>query len=218
VSRLGEGAEIMVIEAGMQPRVVAALGRDRDAALSAIGSAEAHDLPNRVIDAIRTARALVGTDARAEIHVFTDGAYALASTPETTDPRVRWTQVARGGRNVAITSLAVRKNYFGSFDYQAFASLVNYTGESQTFDFVLTVEGQTIAEKSVTLEPNVRRSLVLPFSHTGGGSVVARAKVDDDLAADNVAYAVLPPPRKISVLLVSRATCSWRKSSRPIPR
>src|SRR6185369_15568950 len=88
-------------------------------------------------------------------------------------------------------------------DYQAFASLVNYTGESQTFDFALAVEGQTIAEKSVTLEPNVRRSLVLPFSHTGGGNVVARVKVDDDLAADNVAYAVLPPPRKISVLLVS---------------
>jgi uncharacterized membrane protein len=203
VSRLGEGAEIMVIEAGVQPRVVAALGRDRDTALSAIGSAEAHDLPSRVIDAVRTARALVGTDPRAEIHVFTDGAYALASGPETTDPRVHWNQVAQSGRNVAITSLAVRKNYYGSFDYQAFASLVNYTGESRTFDFALTVDGQNIAEKSVTLEPNVRRSLVLPFSHTGGGNVVARLKVDDDLAADNVAYAVLPPPRKISVLLVS---------------
>jgi Ca-activated chloride channel family protein len=203
VSRLGEGAEIMVIEAGVQPRVVAALGRDRDAALSAIGSAEAHDIPSRVVDGIRTARALVGADPRAEIHVFTDGAYALASTPDTTDARVHWHQVARGGRNVALTSLAVRKNYYGSFDYQAFASLVNYTGETQTFDFALTVEGQTIAEKSVTLEPNVRRSLVLPFSHTGGGNVVARVKVDDDLAADNVAYAVLPPPRKISVLLVS---------------
>src|SRR5687767_8447342 len=33
VGRLGEGAEVMVIEAGVQPRVVAALGRDRDRAI-----------------------------------------------------------------------------------------------------------------------------------------------------------------------------------------
>jgi Ca-activated chloride channel family protein len=203
VSRLGEGAETMVIEAGVQPRVVAALGRDRDAALAAIRAAEPHDLPNRVIEAVHTARALVGTDARAEIHVFTDGAYQLASSPESTDPRVRWIGVGRGGQNVAITSLAVRKNYYGSFDYQAFASLVNYSREPQTFDFKLDVDGKTIAEKSVSLEPSVRRALVLPFSHTGGGTVVARVKVDDDLASDDVAYAVLPPPRKIAVLLVS---------------
>jgi uncharacterized membrane protein len=203
VSRLGEGAETMVIEAGVQPRVVAALGRDRDGALAAIRAAEPHDLPNRVIEAVRTARALVGADARAEIHVFTDGAYQLAATPESTDPRVRWIGVGRGGQNVAITSLAVRKNYYGSFDYQAFASLVNYSREPQTFDFKLEVDGQTIAEKSVSLEPSVRRALVLPFSHTGGGNVVARVKVDDDLDTDNVAYAVLPPPRKIAVLLVS---------------
>src|SRR6185369_13463460 len=103
-------------------------------------------------------------------------------------------------------------------DYQAFASLVNYTGESQTFDFALAVEGQTIAEKSVTLEPNVRRSLVLPFSHTGGGNVVARVKVDDDLAADNVAYAVLPPPRKIAVLLVSPGNLFLEKVLRTDPQ
>src|SRR5437867_5986700 len=203
VSRLGEGAETMVIEAGVQPRVVAAFGRDRDGALAAIRAAEARDLPNRVIEAVRTARALVGTDARAAIHVFTDGAYQLAATPESTDPRVRWIGVGRGGQNVAITSLAVRKNYYGSFDYQAFASLVNYSREPQTFDFKLEVDGQTIAEKSISLEPSVRRALVLPFSHTGGGNVVARVKVDDDLDTDNVAYAVLPPPRKIAVLLVS---------------
>ncbi|MGH7354915.1 MAG: vWA domain-containing protein, partial [Candidatus Rokuibacteriota bacterium] len=57
VRRLGEGAEIMVIEAGVQPRVVAALGRDHDRALAAIGAAQPRDLPNRLPEAIRTARA-----------------------------------------------------------------------------------------------------------------------------------------------------------------
>ncbi|HYN63059.1 MAG TPA: vWA domain-containing protein, partial [Candidatus Limnocylindrales bacterium] len=53
------------------------------------------------------------------------------------------------------------------------------------------------------LEPNVRRAVVLPFSHPGGGVVRARLNVSDDLEADNAAYAVIPPPRDIAVLLVS---------------
>jgi uncharacterized membrane protein len=203
VSRLGEGAEVMVIETGVQPHVLAPLGRDRERALSAVRAAQARDLPNRLAEAVQTARALVGGDPRAEIHVFTDAALGPGQVPEA-DPRVRWVRVGQGAsRNVAITNLAVRKTYYGSFEYQAFASLVNYTPETQTFTFTLEVDGTTLADRAVTLEPNVRRSVVVPFSHSGGGTVRAALDVRDDLAVDNVAWAVLPPPRKISVLLVS---------------
>jgi Ca-activated chloride channel family protein len=203
VRRLAEGAEVMVIESAVQPRVRAALSRDRDRALDAIWSARASDSPHRVVESVRIARALVGTDPRAEIHVFTDGAFTVAATPDTTDPRLRWVGVGQGGRNVAITNFSVRKMSYGSFEYQAFASLVNWTPETQTFDFSLSVDDKSIAEKSVTLEPNVRRSLVLPFTHPGGGTVKASIDVRDDLDTDNAAWAVLPPPRKIAVLLVS---------------
>ncbi len=203
VRRLGEAAEVMVVEAGVQPTVTAALSRDHDRALGAIRAAYARDLPNRLVEAVRTARALVGADSGAEIHVFTDGAYSLAASPETSDPRVRWVGVGRRSNNVGITNLSVRKSYAGSFDYQAFVSLVNYTSEAQTFEFSLEVDGRSLAEKSVTLEPSVRRSVVLPFTHNGGGAVAARLHINDDLAADNVAWAVLPPPRKIAVTLVS---------------
>ena len=194
VRRLGEAAEVMVIEAAVQPTVSAALSRDHDRALAAIRAAHARDLPNRLPEAVRTARALVGADPRAEIHVFTDGAYTLASSAETTDPRVHWIGIGRRSQNVGITNLSVRKSYANSFEYQAFVSLVNYTPEPQTFDFSLEVDGRALAEKSVTMEPSVRRSVVLPFSHNGGGAVAARLHIKDDLDSDNVAWAVLPPP------------------------
>jgi uncharacterized membrane protein len=218
VRRLSEGAEVMVIESGVQPRVTAALSRDHDRALGAIWSAQSHDLPHRLTDAIRIARALVGTDPRAEIHVFTDGAFTLAATPETTDGRLHWVGVGQGGRNVGITNLAVRKASYGSFDYQAFASLVNWTPESQTFTFTLSLDDKAIAEKSVTLEPSVRRSLVLPFTHNGGGTVKATINVRDDLETDNTAWAVLPPPRKIAVLLVSPGNLFLEKVLRTDPQ
>jgi uncharacterized membrane protein len=218
VSQLGEGAEVMVVETGVHPRVLAPLSRDRERALAAIRSAQPRDLPHRVPEAIRTARALVGTDPRAEIYVFTDGAFVTTEGPDVTDPRLRWIGVGRGGRNVGITSIAVRKSYYGSFDYQAFASLVNYSAEPQTFTFTLDVDGTTIADKSLTLEPSIRRSLVLPFSHTGGGTVRASIDVRDDLATDNVAWAVLPPPRKIQVLLVSPGNLFLEKVLRTDPQ
>ena len=217
VRRLGEAAEVMVIETGVQPHVTAALGRDRDRALSAIRNAEPRDLPHRLPEALRTARALVGSDPRAEIHVFTDGAFTLGQAAETSDPRIRWVGVGRRGYNVGIVSLAIRKTYYGSFGYQAFVSLVNHSPESQTFDFGLAIDGQTIAEKSLTLEPNVRRSIVLPFTHQGGGTVTAKINVSDDLATDNVAYAVIPPPKKIAVTLVSPGNLFLEKVLRTDP-
>ncbi len=217
VSGLGEGAEVMVVESGVPPRVVAALSRDREAALAAVQAAQPHDLPHKVPAALRTARALVGGDPRAEIYVFTDGAFAPRNGPEMNDGRVRWISVGRGGRNVGITNLAVRKAYYGSFDYQAFASLVNTSDQVQTFTFTLEVDGSTLAERQVTLDPSVRRSLVLPFSHTGGGTVKAAIDARDDLDVDNTAWAVLPPPRKIQVLLVSAGNLFLEKVLRTDP-
>src|SRR5262249_6908268 len=198
-----EGAEVMVIEAGVQPKVTAALARDRERALGAIRSAQARDLPTRLVEAVRTARALVAADPRAEIHGFTDGALNLPQSEDTTDPRVRWIGVGQQGKNVAITSLSIRKNYYGAFDYQAFVSLVNYSSEAQTFTFRLELDGKSIAEKEVSLEPNVRRSEVLPFSHGGSGTVTPRTPVGDHLEVDNVAYALLQPPRRPALLLAS---------------
>src|SRR2546422_2529325 len=218
VRGLGEGAEVMVIEAGVQPKVTAALARDRERALAAIRAAQARDLPTRVLEAVRTARALVAAEPRAEIHVFTDGAFTLPQSQDVADPRVRWVGVGRHGQNVAITSLSIRKNYYGAFDYQAFVALVNYSVEPQTFSFRLDLDGKSIAEKEVTLEPSVRRSMVLPFSHSGGGTVTARLRIDDDLAVDNTAYAVLPPPRKMAVLLVSAGNLFLEKVLRTDPQ
>jgi uncharacterized membrane protein len=218
VHHLSEGAEVMVLESGVQPKVTAALARGRERALAAIRAAQARDLPNRLVETVRTARALVAADPRAEIHVFTDGAFVLPPGPETSDPRVRWIGVGRRSQNVGITNLSIRKAYFGSFDYQAFVSLVNFTAEPQTFTFTLELDRQTIAEKQVTLEPSVRRSVVLPFSHGGGGTVTARLGIDDDLAVDDVAYAVLPPPRKIGVLLVSPGNLFLEKVLRTDPQ
>ncbi len=203
LGRLGEGAEVMVIDAGVQPRVVVPFTREHDRVAAGLRSLEAHDLPNRLAEGLRTARALVGSDPRAEIHVFTDGAHPDAVGAQGTDGRVRWTGVGRRSHNVGITSLAVRRNYFGNYNSQAFFSVGNFSTEPQTLSLRLTLDDETLTERTLTLDPQVRRAIVVPFSEQRGGVLKLKLDVADDLAADNVAYAVIPAPRTLSVLLVS---------------
>jgi uncharacterized membrane protein len=218
LGRLGEGAEVMLIEAGVQPRVVAPFTRKHEQVAWAIRSLTPRDLPNRLGEGIRTARALVGQDPRAEIHVFTDGAHPEALPAQGDDARVRWTGVGQRSNNVGITSLAVRRNYFGSYNSQAFLSVANFSAEPRTFSLTLTLDDETLAEKTLTLDPEVRRSVVVPFSDQGGGVVRARLNVSDDLEADNVAYAVIPPPRSIAVLLVSPGNLFLEKALKTDPQ
>ncbi len=203
LGRLGEGAEVMVVEAGVQPKVVVPFTREHDRVASALRSMEGHDLPNRLAEGLRTARALVGADPRAEIHVFTDGAHPEAAKAQGDDVRVRWTGVGRRSHNVGITSLAVRRNYFGTYNSQAFFSVGNFSAERQSFSLRLTLDDETLTERTLTLDPQVRRAIVVPFSEQRGGVLKLRLDVSDDLDADNVAYAVIPAPRTLSVLLVS---------------
>ena len=218
VDRLSLGAEVMVIEAGVNPRVSAPLSRDHDRAATALAGAQAHDVPSRLTEAVRTARALTADDPHAEIQVFTDGTHPPAEGDGLGDPRIRWHGVGRRSDNVGITSFAIRKDYFSSFEYQAFLSLVNFGKTEKSFAFTLELDGKTLASKSLTLGPDVRRAMVVPFGNQGGGVVTARLDVADDLVADNVAYAVLPPPRKIAVLLVTPGNLFLEKELRTDPR
>jgi Ca-activated chloride channel family protein len=218
LGRLGEGAEVMVIEAGVQPRVAVPFTRTHEDVAAGIKRLVPHDLPNKLGEGIRTARALVGQDPRAEIHVFTDGAHPETIKAQADDVRVRWTGVGRRSNNVGITSLAVRRNYTGTYNSQAFLSVANFSPTPQSFSLTLTLDGETLAEKTLTLDPEVRRAVVVPFSDQGGGVVRARLNLSDDLDADNVAHAVIPPVRAISVLLVSPGNLFLEKVLRTDPQ
>jgi len=218
LGQLGEGAEVMVIDAGVQPRVLVPFTREHDRVASSIRSMEAHDLPNRLAEGLRTARALVGTDPRAEIHVFTDGSHPAAARAQGNDVRVRWTGTGRRSHNVGITSLAVRRNYFGTYNSQAFFSVGNFSSEQQNLSLRLTLDDEVLSERTLTLGPQVRRAIVVPFSEQRGGVLKLRLDVSDDLDADNVAYAVIPPPRTISVLLVSPGNLFLEKALQTDPQ
>ncbi len=215
----GRGAEVMVIEAGIHPRVHVPFTRDADRVRRGLESLAPREMPNRLGEAIRTALTLLPAgDPRPRVYVLTDGAFDPDRAREVSDPRVRWVAVGGGARNVGITQFALRKSYYGAYDYQAFLALVNFSDERLTFPLSVSIDGTTVSEQTITLGPQVRRNVIVPFTHPGGGIVRVAAGVRDDLDADDTVWGVIPAPRKLRVLLVSPGNLFLEKALRADPQ
>ncbi len=213
IEALQPGQQAMVIASGHEARVLVPFTEEKRVLRQAIQGLEALDVEGRMTDALRLAQANLQQGGRpAVVHVFTDGAFDTPEVPDLHGAAIRWHRFAQGSRNIGITAFETRKTYFGAFDYQAFLSVANYSGEAQTFDLTLALDGQPLKAERVTLGPEVKRSFVIPFTDDGGGVLRAQIQAEDDLAADNRALAVIPPPRPLRILLISPGNAFLEKA------
>ena len=205
IGSLGEGQTAMLIAAGNEPRVVVPFTGNRDVLLRGLASVSAGAAPGRIEDALRLAAAnLQAHGGPAALEVYTDGAFDAPPVPELPGATLRWHQFGSPGKNVGITALEARKTYFGTADYQAFVSVANYSEQTVTFDLRLTLEGRNLRTERVTLGSETKRSFVAPFTDQRGGILKAEIGIDDDLALDNQAWAVIPQPRPRNVLFIGK--------------
>ncbi|HEU5394666.1 MAG TPA: VWA domain-containing protein, partial [Candidatus Methylomirabilis sp.] len=189
---LALGAEAVLIEAGPRPRVAVPLTREVSDLRAGLARLRPQDAGADLAAALRLAAAFAEGAGPTEVHVFTDRAssQALAPLPRTVDLRVH--PVGGTAANVAITGLRVRKNYYSGGQHELFVALANTGRETATFPLVVTLEGARLSRQQVTLPPETRRSLIVPFSYRGGGVLEVTAEVGDALAVDNRGWALLP--------------------------
>ncbi|HXZ43539.1 MAG TPA: VWA domain-containing protein [archaeon] len=213
VEQLRPGQEAMIIEAGQEARVLAPFTEDKQILRRAIQAIQPLDVAGRLSEAFRLAQANLQQGGRtAVVHVFTDGAFETPNLPDLSGAAIRWHRFGQRGRNIGITAFEVRKTYFGAVDYQAFLSVANYGSEEASFDLVLTLDRKRLKTERVTLGPEVKRSFVIPFTHGTGGILRAEVSAGDDLAVDNHAEAVIPPPHLVRVLLITAGNAFLEKA------
>jgi len=219
IEALQGGQQAMLIASGHEARVLVPFTEEKRVLRQAVQALEALDVEGRLTEALRLAQANLQQGGRpAVVHVFTDGAFETPELPPFQGAAVRWHRFAQRSRNIGITAFETRKTYFGAFDYQAFLSVANYSGEAQTFDLTLALDGHRLKAERVALGPEVKRSFVVPFTHDGGGVLRAEILAEDDLAADNRALAVIPPPRPLRILLISPGNAFLEKALAADPR
>ncbi len=159
------------------------------------------------------------------VHVYSDGRVLDDPTETHVLGDVTFEQIGtKDARNVAVVSLSARRNYERPTDVQVFARLANYGPEPVKTTVRFSIDDKPVDVKvpEMLLLPDrwteeqrtayerdhgtpQSDSVELPIELTEAAVVKLEqmAKEGDVLAADDAASVVVPPPKNLSVLLVT---------------
>ncbi len=116
--------------------------------------------------------------------------------------------------NVAVTAISIERTYDRPTAVEVFAALANFNREPVTCDVQLSVNGAAAAIEEITIEgasddpasgillPQRKNVIFTPFEQPLGAVIEVANLRRDDLAADNAARLVVPPPKQLKVALV----------------
>lgn len=204
---LPNGGRVSVIAAAGSARVVANGTTDLGRVRQAITGLTVSSAPGDLADGLRLAAALAARSEDSQVLVATDA--ALARPPEARiDAPVRVLRVGRDAGNQAIVALAVRTAP-SALTRSVFVSIANLDLEPATRRLELWGDGRLLEARDVFLDPQSRADVSIDDVPREIGVVEIRLAGDatgrpgDRLAADDRAWAIVPPDRLRRVLLVS---------------
>jgi hypothetical protein len=204
---------VALIAMDSAPRVVCGSTGDERVLLDALDGLRPADAGGRIEDAVALARELAGADHGAgRIVVVSDEAPEIsANAPAKIETRL----VTGGGpkENVGIVRLDARPLPGSPDTDEVLVEIENFGARRQAGSVEITFEGRLLDVKPFDLAPGERRTDVYPALAAQTGIANARGWLSahltltsgrDALALDDDAYAVIPPPRPLRVLLVTR--------------
>ncbi|MCC6357732.1 MAG: BatA and WFA domain-containing protein [Phycisphaerales bacterium] len=163
----------------------------------------------------------VSPETSSRLVLFSDGCIANVEEVPLMGGPVTLIPAGESKDNVGITALRIARNYEKPEILDVFAQVQNFGPETVTTDVTLFVDGEFSQGRveTITLGPpadpsaagggageeplSSRASLSFQFPLDRAAVIEARLSRGDALATDNRAYAVVPPPKKLSVLLVT---------------
>jgi len=219
------GAETMIITFGDRAEVVCRFSRSRSELLDAIDRIQPTDGETRIAEALKLARAyMTNVDPDSDRPIGDPGAWELFSDGRIADLDE---EVLRGesliyhrvgeteAPNAGIISLSVDRPIDRPSAVEIFVSVVNWSRAEMRREVQLSVNGSARALREIVIPPQEidrasgrpspgRASLAFaPFEEPRGAVIEVALIGSDALAADDVAWAVLPPPRALRVALVA---------------
>lgn len=212
VDGMGDYDAMMVISFAARPNVVQTMTTDMKALLSAIDRIEATDESTEIAAPVELAGSLAATVATPKIILISDGAFPPEAATESVTVPLEFFKVGERSRNLGVTAMDIRPNLENPSIGQLFARITNFSGETLATTVTLEVDGKTIDAQNVKVAP--ARSHAAVFKVALGSEKVARISTSggDDLAADDSAWAILEPPRDITVVLAGGASPFLRRS------
>jgi Ca-activated chloride channel family protein len=218
VNELASNEVMTVIAAGPTPQVLTPPTNDRAALREAISQAE----PTATIADWEAALALAGASIAGQqeptIIILSDGGLPddLPALPAT----ISYIAIGQSADNLAITALATRA--LGDAP-QLFAAVTNFSDQDADVIISFEVDGELHSAEALTIPAGQSEDLTitdLPDTTNvirAELSAPAEGRLDDQLALDDVAYAVYTPPATGQLLLVTEGNLFLEQVFAAIP-
>ncbi len=216
--------QTMVIAFDSHPKVMCNFTSDKPKLDGAIDAITPSDGKSSLAEAIVVAQAFAqspGVEADfqsaeepAHLVLFSDGRIADLEQVVVTSDELLFRCIGKSGENVALTAMQAKRSYENPEQVEVFSTVANYGASPVTCDVQLSVNADVRALKSVTIpaksavdgsEDSLPGKVAVSFAlaQPDAGVVEVRHLHSDPLASDDAAWAVLPPPKRLSVLLVA---------------
>jgi hypothetical protein len=196
VQEASPGRQFAIIALGPQPQVLAPFTGSPRTLREALERATVTDATGDLAAAQTLAGALLATRGGEKQTVLLSG-----GTPRD---------------NAAILRFATRPLPASPQTSEIFLELANFGAGEVTANLELHYDDKLLDVRPVTLAPGAREVRIFPSvprpARNARGQLTARLEVADALALDNTAYATLPPPRPVRVLLITRGNAFLEKA------
>lgn len=214
VNALGDNDRMMIVKAASLTAVVCSPTSEKDKLRRAIVDLRVEDTTSDIEAAAKLALAFSGATsvegaapvvADTDVHLFSDGAVPEPEALKNASLRLNYVKFGKGAQNVGITALDVRPSATDPSQSEIYISICNFQDREITTDLRVSLDDQLLDVRSITLPATNEAQQIIAASMARDGILTARLAVQDDLAADNVAYVVNRTPQPTRVLLVTRA-------------
>jgi len=223
--------QTMVIAFDNRAKVMCTFTSDKRQLIRAIDSIAPSDGLSSLAEATVVARAFAQTsggeadtssaEEPAQLVLFSDGQIRDLDQIAVGSDELIFHCIGQSPQNVAVTAMQARRSYEKPEEINVFATLANYGPDATNCDVQLSINNNVRAVKSVKVpsaKTNDETKISKPgqiavdftLTHTEAGVLEVRQILDsgastmpDHLSCDDAAWAILSPPKRLSILLVT---------------
>jgi hypothetical protein len=201
-----DATDVLVVAAADRGRVLLRWTADAAAVRRELETATPLDLPTRLAPALGLALAEAAARPGTRIAVLTDLPPSASGLDARALARIHWVQIGRTDDNVALVGLAVDAPPFQDIRAaRATAVVRNYAARAREVVLEASIDDVPWTRRALALGPRATVTVVLDGPRAPG-TLALRLAVDDALAADDVAFARVPPPPTLDVAVVGDGT------------
>ena len=205
----------MVISFAARAKVAQPFTTDRALLRRAVESIRPTDQPGRLstalelIEPIAQGGGVAAGSGSVVVYVISDGQAHDSKPAALAGVELRYLKIGRDSDNLAIVSLAARRDLKDPFRVRVFSRLANYGQQKIETNLTLKIDGRTQRVSPVAVPGRVdgqpgAHSVQFELSLPASALLELAFDHEDHLAADNTAWLAMAPPKRLRVLLVSK--------------